>query len=160
MFTSTESCLISNFKKLVLSLYLWPVITWAPKARLSEKHLGHKKVKKKKKKNRGTQSHRHCRDHEEKWKAKQKRDRDTRKMHQIVKFVNKLSYVSEKLQRNLCFCFGPVYIFRPKSGISVSTAETLPVLLVFKPIRNEDVFVPFQAPVRKISVVLAGMVRN
>ena len=91
MFTSTESCLISNFKKLVLSPYLWSVITWAPKARLSEKHLRHKKVKKKKKKNRGTQSHRHCRDHEEKWKAKQKRDRDTRKMHQIVKFVNKLS---------------------------------------------------------------------
>ena len=70
--------------------YLWSIITWAPKARLSEKHLRHKKVKKKKK-IRGTQSHRHCRDHEEKWKAKQKRDRDTREMHQIVKFVKKLS---------------------------------------------------------------------
>ena len=91
MFTSTKSCLISNFKKLVLSPYLWPVITWACKARLSKKHLRHKKVKKKKKKIRGTQSHRHCRDHEEKWKAKQKRDRDTREMHQIVKFVKKLS---------------------------------------------------------------------
>ena len=91
MFTSTESCLISNFKKLVLSPYLWSVIMWAPKARLSEKHLRHKKAKKKKKKIRGTQSHRNCRDHEEKWKAKQKRDQDTREMHQIVKFVKKLS---------------------------------------------------------------------
>ena len=68
-------------KKLVLSPYLWMVITQAP-LRLEE--------------------HRHCRDHEEKWKAKQKRDQDTREMHQIVKFVEKLSQVSEKLQRNLC----------------------------------------------------------
>ena len=50
MFTSIESYLISNFKKLVLSPYLLSVITWAPKARLFEKHLRHKKEKKKKKK--------------------------------------------------------------------------------------------------------------
>jgi len=54
--------------------------------------LRHKKAKKKKKKKiRGTQNDRHCRDHEEKWKAKQKRDRDTIEMHQMVKFVKKLS---------------------------------------------------------------------
>ena len=57
---------------------------------------------KKQRRSRRLEEHRHCRDHKEKWKAKQKRDRDTREMHQIVKFVEKLSQVCEKLQRNLC----------------------------------------------------------
>ena len=57
---------------------------------------------KKRRRRRRLEEHRHCRDHEEKWKGKQKRDRDTREMHQIMKFVEKLSQVSEKLQRNLC----------------------------------------------------------
>ena len=87
MFTSTESYLISNFKTLVLSPYLWSVITWAPKAKLSQRN--NKDIKKRRR--RRLEEHRHCRDHEEKWKAKQKRDRDTREMHQIVKFVEKLS---------------------------------------------------------------------
>ena len=43
----------------------------------------------KKRRRRWLEEHKH-RDHEEKWKAKQKRDRDTREMHQIVKFVEKL----------------------------------------------------------------------
>ena len=47
-----------------------------------------KKMKKKKKKIRETQTLQRPR---RKWKAKQKRDQDTRKMHQIVKFVEKLS---------------------------------------------------------------------
>ena len=67
----------------------------------SEKRLRHKKAKKK---IRGIQSHRHYKDHEEKWKAKQKRDQDTREMHYIVKFVKKLSQVSEKL-KEICVLF-------------------------------------------------------
>ena len=60
------------------------------------------KKRRRRRRRRRLEEHRHCRDHEEKWKGKQKRDRDTRGMHQIVKFVEKLSQVCEKLQRNLC----------------------------------------------------------
>ena len=66
--------------------------------------------------------------------------------------------MSEKLQRYLCFYFGSVSIFMSKSGISAGTAGTLPVLPVFKAVRNEDVFVSFQAPVRKILAVPADTV--
>ena len=58
-------------------------------------------------------------------------------MHQIMKFIEKLSQVSEKLQRNLRFCFGLVSIFLPKSGISAGTFGTFPVLLRFKSVRSE-----------------------
>ena len=68
--------------------------------------------------------------------------------------------MSEILQRNLCFYFGPVSIFRLKSGISADIAEMLSVLSGFKLVRNEGVSVPFQAPIQKILVLPAGTVRN
>ena len=37
-------------------------------------------------------------------------------MHRIVKFVEKLSWVSEKLQRNLHLCFGP-YPFSGRNSV-------------------------------------------
>ena len=61
--------------------------------------------------------------------------------------------MSEKLQRNLRFCFGSVSIFRPKSGISAGTAGTLPILPRFKSVRNENLSVLFQLPIRKISAL-------
>ena len=82
----------------------------------SEKRLRHKKAKKK---IRGIQSHRHYRDHEEKWKAKQKRDQDTREMHHIVKFVKKLSQVSEKL-KEICVFVSGRYPFSSRNPVFLS----------------------------------------
>ena len=56
------------------------------------------------------------------------------------------------------FLFRVGIIFRPKFGISAGIVETLLLLPVFKLIQNEDVFVPFQAPVRKISAGMTGTV--
>ena len=43
MFIFTESWLISNFKKLVISTYLWSVYVGTQKQDSLEKHLRHKK---------------------------------------------------------------------------------------------------------------------
>ena len=57
----------------------------------NSKSLRNSRDKKKWRRRRTSEEHKHCKDHEEKWKAKQKRDLDTWKMHQIMKFVEKLS---------------------------------------------------------------------
>ena len=91
MFTSTESYLISNIKKLVLSYVL--TFGQSSRGRPKKNSLRNSKdiKKRRRRRRRRLEEHRQCRAHEEKWKARQKRDRDTREMHQIMKFVEKLS---------------------------------------------------------------------
>ena len=67
--------------------------------------------------------------------------------------------ISELLCVKSTFFFpGPVSNFRLKPGIYPGMAETGPVWLVLKPVRNNIVSVPVYAPVQNIPAIPVGMV--
>ena len=62
-------------------------------------------------------------------------------------FFKDLQFLRNLQQNNGDFYFGPVFIYRPKSGIRSGITGMTPVRPVFKPERNTSVPVPAKVPV-------------